>query len=174
MPSKSQRRFEIRPRPLERSSFAGFGEVIEAAGDHALPINQGNAQRFDRLAAVSLSSPDDRAVINIFRAKPTTLPLRIRIMERHPLGSQAFMPLQRQPFLIVVADDPLDAMSYRAFVSNGRQGVNYGQNIWHHPLIALDERSDFLVIDRDGPGKNLVEIELHETPLEIILVPSQF
>jgi ureidoglycolate lyase len=79
-------------------------------------------------------------------------------MERHPLGSQMFYPLQDRPWLVLVAEDVQDMASYRAFTASGRQGVNYARNVWHHPLLALDPESRFLILDRKGPGNNLEEV----------------
>ena len=153
---------ELPVEPLGRGAFTPFGDVIETEGRTACPINQGMAHRYDQLATISLSAPEDKAAVSIFRAEPTSFPLTLALMERHPLGSQAFMPLQSQPFLVVVASDPLDWESYRAFAATGQQGVNYHPNIWHHPLIALDERRHFLVIDRVGLGTNLEECSVYQ------------
>ena len=79
-------------------------------------------------------------------------------MERHPLGSQIFFPLQDRPWLVLVAGDVHDFASYRAFTATGRQGVNYARNVWHHPLLVLDAESRFLIVDRKGPGNNLEEV----------------
>jgi ureidoglycolate lyase len=91
------------------------------------------------------------------------------MVERHPLSSQAFVPLSRLPFLVVVArpGDVPRADDLRAFVTNGRQGVNYARGTWHHPLIAFDESGDFLVIDRGGPGADCDEV--HFDDREIVL-----
>ena len=78
-------------------------------------------------------------------------------MERHPLGSQLFMPLSGAPWLVVVCTDPGVPSSYRAFAASGRQGVNYARNCWHHPLLVVADASPFIVIDRKGPGSNLEE-----------------
>jgi len=80
------------------------------------------------------------------------------LMERHPLGSQAFIPLQDRPWLVLVAGDAHDVASYRAFTATGKQGVNYARNVWHHPLLVLDDDSRFLIVDRKGPGNNLEEL----------------
>lgn len=80
------------------------------------------------------------------------------MMERHPLGSQSFHPLSNRPWLVVVAaDDNGRPAEPQVFLARGSQGINYARNVWHHPLMTLDEVSDFLVMDRDGPGHNLVE-----------------
>ena len=86
--------------------------------------------------------------------------MSIALMERHPLGSQMFVPLQQRPWLVLVCADPRDPASYRAFRASGVQGVNYARNVWHHPLLVLDRDSRFLVVDRAGPGNNLEEFDL--------------
>lgn len=145
--------------PLSRQAFAPFGDVLETRGREALSINAGTTERYDRLAEVELSGPDDRAIINIFRARALSMPMVIRMLERHPRGSQAFMPLLGRPFLIVVAPaaERPDARAIRAFLSDGTQGVNYHRGVWHHPVLALHTYDDFLVIDRAGPGANCDE-----------------
>jgi ureidoglycolate lyase len=57
----------------------------------------------------------------------------------------------------------IDPSSVRAFVTNGRQGVNYHRGTWHHPLIAVGDFSEFLVVDRAGESCNL-----HEQLLESV------
>ena len=111
-------------------------------------------------------------MINIFRGQPRELPLAIRMMERHPLGSQAFIPLGTNPWFVVVApaDGPPKSSDLRAFSVGTGQGVNYHRGVWHHPLIALEGVSDFLVIDRGGAGSNCDEYVL-DGPGRILLSP---
>lgn len=141
--------------PLQADSFAPFGEVIEAS-DRALHygINEGYAVRFHDLARLDTGREGGRPVLSMFRATPRPLPLQLRLVERHRLGSQSFLPLMRQRFLIVVAPSgPAPAPAeLRCFMAAAGQGVNYAAGTWHHPLIALDEGGDFIVIDRGGPG----------------------
>ena len=149
----------IRPAPLTREDFAPFGEVVDASGVAPKHINQGFAERFDGLATVDVATGGGVVNISIFHARPRPAPIEIRLMERHPLGSQLFVPMQDRPWLIVVCADPLDSASYRAFEATGAQGVSYARNVWHHPLLVFEE-SRFLVVDRSGPGANLEEVEL--------------
>lgn len=145
--------------PLTKEAFAPFGQVIETEGSDHFSINNGSTQRYNRLASVELSREGDSAIISIFRANKLDYPLAINMLERHPQGSQAFMPMQQQPFLIVVApaaDTPV-AEGIRAFISNGRQGVNYAKGTWHHPILALEDSSDYLIVDRSGEGHNCDE-----------------
>ncbi len=98
---------------------------------------------------------DGQAIISIFRGRPREL--SIAMLERHPLGSQAFVPLGGQPWLAVVAESP-DLASCRAFHCQGNQGLQYDVNVWHHPLLVLGEAQDFLIVDRAGEGNNLEEV----------------
>lgn len=152
-------------QPLSREAFAPFGDVIETAGAEHFAINNGSTERYHDLARVQLLGEDARALISIFRGRPFTTPLTIRMLERHPLGSQAFVPLSNRPYLVVVAEPaPEPALStMRAFFAGGHQGVNYHAGVWHHPLLALEEVSDFLVVDRGGSGHNCDEHTLPET-----------
>jgi ureidoglycolate lyase len=144
-------------RPLIQSAFAPFGRVVEVEGALPVPINQGFATRFNELADVDVSADGGHPQICLFTADPRPAPIALRLMERHPLGSQLFYPLQDRPWLIVVCSDAADMSSYRAFEASGRQGVTYARNVWHHPLIVLDPHSRFIVVDRAGPGNNLEE-----------------
>jgi ureidoglycolate lyase len=148
--------------PLSRAAFAPFGEVIEAdEGARHFTINGGNTERYHDLACIE-PGPEGRAIVSIFRGLPRALPFRVEMMERHPLGSQAFIPLAQRPYLVVVAprDVPPEAARLRVFLARPGQGVNYAPGVWHHPLLALGEVSDFLVIDRSGPGPNCDEVVL--------------
>ncbi|MEH6826161.1 MAG: ureidoglycolate lyase [Motiliproteus sp.] len=149
----------LHPAPLTQAAFAPYGEVIETRGREFFMINSGSTRRYHRLAEVQLSSAADQAIISIFRAQALAMPIRIRMLERHPLGSQAFIPLKGQPFLILVAEPGENPApeQLRAFLSDGTQGVNYHRNVWHHPLLCCAEEDDFLVVDRAGSGNNCDE-----------------
>ena len=154
MPSDLHRQV-LTIEPLSSEAFIPFGDVIEAsdAARH-FPINDGYAERYHDLARVDVASGGGRALINIFRAKPRNLPFQLVLLERHPLGSQAFMPLSLLPYLVVVARaaaEP-DLKDVRCFQAAPGQGVNYARGTWHHPLIALHALCDFLVVDRGGPA----------------------
>ena len=152
----------LRPEPLTRAAFAAFGDVVETPGAHHYTINQGFAERFNDLAAVDVAREGGGVNVSVFIAQPRPMPIAIALMERHPLGSQIFFPLQDRPWLVLVCGDPHDTRSYRAFTATGRQGVNYARNSWHHPLLVLDADSRFLIVDRKGPGDNLEEVHLPE------------
>lgn len=145
-------------RPLSAADFAPFGDVIEAAGPPSFAFNAGMADRFHDLARVEAEGPDGRIGISIGRARPYALPLRLAMVERHPLGSQAFVPLSPDPFLVIVAPD-LDGRPGvpRAFLTAPGQGVNYLRGVWHGVLTPLGRSASFLIVDRIGPGDNLEE-----------------
>ncbi|MFT5782008.1 MAG: ureidoglycolate lyase [Pseudomonas sp.] len=145
--------------PLTKEAFAAFGDVIETDGSAHFMINNGSTRRYHQLATVQTAQPEDNAIISIFSAEALDMPLTVRVLERHPLGSQAFIPLLGKPFLIVVAPvgDAPQSELVRAFRSNGRQGVNYHRGVWHHPVLTIEKRDDFLVVDRSGSGNNCDE-----------------
>lgn len=143
---------------LTPEAFSPFGTVIAPDPAKARMINGGTTTRFHELARAEALGEGAAVVINIFRGAPRRFPYKIDMMERHPLGSQSFSPLSPRPFLVVVAEDEGGVPSVpRVFLAEGGQGVNYRANVWHHPLMALGETSDFLVVDRAGPGDNLEE-----------------
>jgi ureidoglycolate lyase len=151
---------DVAPLSLTAETFMPFGEVIEASAAKALPINYGATVRYDDLAEVSVG--DGRAAISLFRSRPLEPPV-LKVFERHPLGSQAFMPLSGRPFLVAVAPaGRFRAAAVQIFRAAASQGVNYAPGVWHHFLLALEAECDFLVVDRAGPGNNLDEVHLAE------------
>jgi ureidoglycolate lyase len=146
-------------KPLTAAEFAPFGELIAAESAAArYAINEGSSIRFHDLARIDTDSAGGRPVLSLFRAQPRALPFAVRMLERHPLGSQAFIPLDPgSRYLVVVAADDLIP---QAFLASHSQGINLHSGVWHHPLLALDRVSDFLVIDRGGPGENCEERRL--------------
>ena len=157
-------RLEIAVSPLTREAFAPFGDVVEVEGSEAFAINDGFATRHHDLARVDVLEAGGRPLINIIRARPWPQPLQIRMMERHPLSSQAFVPLAPRPFLVVVAPpgEAPDPAALHAFLTNGAQGVNYRRGVWHHPLLALEQETDFLVVDRGANDRNCDEFRFDE------------
>lgn len=147
---------------LTREAFAPFGDVIETEGAHHYPINQGTTERYHDLARVVAGGENARVMVSLFVAEPRPAPLTVSMLERHPLGSQAFYPLQDEEWLVVVGTSPApDAL--RVFRASGRQGVNYAPGTWHHPLIVFSPGSRFLVVDRGGDGVNLEEVSFAPT-----------
>jgi len=151
---------ELTPEPLTAEAFAPFGSVIEANDDAVkIDINQGHAIRYDRLAEVDVADEGGVPVISLFRARPLK-ELVLKAFERHPLGSQSFVPLGERPYLVAVAPaGDFDPAAIRLFKAEGNQGVHYRKGIWHHFLLVLED-SDFLVVDRAGPGDNCDETGL--------------
>ena len=150
--------------PLTKQAFAHFGDVIEPTPEAIRLINAGNTERHHALAAPEALGEGARIVLNLFRGLPRSFPFEITMMERHPLGSQSFSPLSGKPYLVVASEDEDGRPGApKVFLARGDQGVNYRSNVWHHPLMALDQVSDFLVADRDGPGNNLEEF-FFDTP----------
>lgn len=150
----------LRVEPLTREAFAPFGEVIEASDAvRHFTINAGNTERYHDLARIE-PGPEGRVIVSIFRGQPRALPFTVTMMERHPLASQAFVPLSGRPYLVVVAPagEAPRVDTLRVFLARGEQGVNYAPGVWHHPLLALEAVSDFLVVDRAGPGHNCDEV----------------
>ena len=153
--------FRVPIRPLTRDAFQYYGDVVQVAESPHYTINQGWAERYADLAKLDLNENGGRASLGLVRAEPRPMPMRIKMLERHPLSSQFFIPLAPRPFLNVVArpghaPKPEDLVAFRSVAG---QGVNYHRGVWHHPLIALDQTTDFLVVDRRGEGENCDEIE---------------
>lgn len=152
---------DLTPEPLTADAFAPFGDVIQVSDDaEAIPINYGWTIRYNDLAGIDVTQGGGRAIVSLFRSKPLQSTI-LKVFERHPLGSQAFVPLQGRPYLVAVAPrGDFDVARVRLFRAAPHQGVNYARGVWHHFLLALEAESDFLVIDREGPGDNLDEVEL--------------
>lgn len=156
--------------PLTRQNFTGFGELITLEGANHFPINEGSTERFHALSGVDVASQEGSPIISLFRGQAFKLPFDLRVMERHPLGSQTFIPLNASAsdaYLVVVAQ-PCEATEsaitagLTAFIATGMTGVTYAKGVWHHPLISLKRQSDFVVVDRRGPGNNCDEIRITE------------
>jgi ureidoglycolate lyase len=152
----------IKPLPLTAERFVPFGDVIDTAAAAATPMNAARFDRYDDLARVDCKRDANGHVsIGIVRSRtPTRFPHRFDTVERHPLASQAFMPLDRFAFVIVVAPaaESVTPDDLRAFVTNGRQGVNYHRGTWHMPLVAAREGQAFLVVDRRPEAGNCEEL----------------
>jgi ureidoglycolate lyase len=162
----------LRPVPLTAHAFQEFGDVIQADSRSSFGINQGTTERFHDLARVEVTPElGGRPLINIFRCAPRGFPLDVILMEKHPLGSQAFYPLSARPYLVVVAPPTpkLDVTKIVAFHAARDQGVNFATGVWHHPLLTLEATSDFIVVDRGDAGDNYEEVEVPSGTLTIEL-----
>ena len=144
---------QIRIEPLTAPAFAPFGDVLEATGDFRL-INAGLCRRHHDRATLDFG-PDGRAGISVFKAEPRALPYSFDLIERHPDGSQAFLPMTADPFLVIVTANPADKP--RAFLTDGTQGINLHRGTWHGVLTPLHPPGLFAVVDRIGPTPNIEE-----------------
>ncbi|MAH84277.1 MAG: Ureidoglycolate hydrolase [Rhodospirillaceae bacterium TMED8] len=158
---------KIKIKPLTKRNFAPFGDLIRASGKPDMIINDGRCGRFNDLAKLEFLGDDARPALSIFRSKACCPPFKLELMERHPLGSQSFIPLGPDPFIVIVApDDGGVPGPPEAFMTKSMQGVNYHANAWHGVLTALVHDAEFLVVDRLGPGRNLQE-HMFEEPFII-------
>ncbi|HEY1385661.1 MAG TPA: ureidoglycolate lyase [Dongiaceae bacterium] len=161
-------RIDIPVQPLTRDAFKPYGDVLQVGDTRHYTINQGWAERYADMAALDLLEGEGRPNIGIVRAKARPMPLKVLLVERHPMSSQMFIPLAPRPFLVVVGPPgELRPEKLVAFRTVAGQGVNYGRGVWHHPLIALDQSTDFLVVDRHGKEVNCDEVSLEHADLWI-------
>ena len=155
--------------PLSQAAFAPFGDVLDTAGSPDKVINQGLCGRYHDRATLDFG--DGRAGISVFDAEPRALPLVLDMVERHPEGSQAFVPMSRKPFLVIVAPDEDGRPGRpRAFRTAPGQGVNYHRDTWHGVLTPLFGPGLFAVVDRIGAGDNLQE-HWFDTPYRVVEAP---
>jgi len=159
----------INPKPITKENFSKFGDMITTADIKPIEINEGYAKRFDGIANLNTSKDNGETTICIFSALKRSFPMKIDMMEKHPLGSQAFIPMKQTTFLVLVAPEGSkpDLNKIEAFIVPQEIGVNYNPGTWHFPLIATEDMN-FLVVDRKGSGDNLVieNIEKEEVILK--------
>ena len=158
----------IEPIPISKENFSKFGDMITTENIKPLEINNGYAKRFDGIAKIDTSDNNGETTISIFSALKRSFPMKIDMMEKHPLGTQAFIPMKETTFLTLVAPEgkKLEMDKIESFVVPKGKGVNYKTGIWHFPLISTEDM-DFLVVDRKGPGENLIVENLDQE--EILL-----
>lgn len=151
-------------KPLTHAAFAPFGDVVEYEGRDFFHINDKMVERYHDLAKVDTQEAGGRTLVSWLLAKPNSFPSKVRFVERHQLSSQAFIPLGDNPFVVVVAPrgDTVKVGDLCAFITNGRQGVNYHRGVWHHILLVPKQAMQFIVVDRGGPEKNCDEFWFRE------------
>jgi len=150
----------LKPEPLTAAAFAPFGDVIEMRDDEAKDMNYGMAKRFHALAKVDASAEGGFPIISLVHSKKYAMPQQVKLIERHPLGSQAFIPVDNTPFILLVGrpGDGIESNHLRAFVTNGSQGINYHTGVWHGLLLTPFGEMTFICVDRDGAGDNCEEL----------------
>jgi len=156
----------IKPIDLSKKEFSPFGKIIGVENSEYMVINNGFANKHFNLCNIDANDNGGVATLHIYEAKKREFPLKINMMEKHPHFSQTFMPRGTTPFLVVVAlgEEKPDLSTIKAFITNGNQGVHYNRGVWHFPLISLEDKGQFIVIDRDDlnePNNKVVDcIEL--------------
>ena len=147
----------IKPIKITKANFTAYGDLISSDDVKPMDINAGYAKRFNNLANINTSKDRGETIMSIFSALKRTFPMKIDMMEKHPLGSQAFIPMKETTFLAFVAplgDEP-EIKKIKSFIISPGMGINYKPGIWHFPLIST-ENMNFLVVDRKGDGNNLI------------------
>jgi ureidoglycolate lyase len=158
----------INPVKITKDNFSDFGDVISTENIKPIDINAGYAKRFDDLANINTLKGEGKTIVSIFSALKRSFPMEIDMMEKHPLGSQAFIPMIKTTFLVFVAPqgDLPEINKIKSFVIPPSKGINYKPGIWHFPLISTED-TDYLVIDRKGDGDNLI---IHKFSKEKIIL----
>ncbi|MDC6465719.1 ureidoglycolate lyase [Pelagibacteraceae bacterium] len=158
----------VKPITITKDNFAMYGDLISSKNIKPLDINEGYAKRFDDLANIKTSKNEGKTIVSIFSASKRNFPMEINMMEKHPLGSQAFIPIKETTFLCFVAPsgEVPEIKKIQSFIVPPKTGINYKPDIWHFPLISIED-TDFLVIDRKGNGNNLV---IHQFKNEKIIL----
>ena len=158
----------IKPVKISRSNFSSYGDLISTDDINPININEGYAKRFDNLANLDTSKDSGKTIVSIFSALKRTFPMKIHMMEKHPLGTQAFIPMKETTFLAFVAPsgESPEIDKIQSFIIPPKMGINYKPGIWHFPLIST-ENINFLVIDRKGSGDNLI---IHKFEKEKIIL----
>ena len=158
----------IKPKLITKENFKKFGDMISTEDIKPLEINNGFAKRYDGIANLDTKKNNGESTICIFSALKRSFPMKIDMMEKHPLGSQAFIPMKETVFLSFVAPEgeKPDLTRVEAFIIPKGIGVNYNPGIWHFPLISTEDMN-FLVVDRKGEGDNLIIHDLKEENISI-------
>ena len=159
--------------PLTREAFAPYGDVVESEDRDSYLINNGMAERFHALARVETGGDGAYPVISLVKSRKFELPRKVDHVEYHPFGSQAFLPIDQTPFVVVVAKagEAPTTDQLQAFVTNGRQGINYHAGTWHHVLLTPYAAMDFICVDRAGEGNNCIDHFFDENQHRELLIP---
>ena len=158
----------FKPTKINRKNFNPYGDLISSDDIDCIDINAGYAKRFDNLANIDTLNDGGKTIVSIFSASKRTFPMKIDMMEKHPLGSQAFIPMKETTFLSFVAPpgESPEISKIQSFIVPPKTGINYKPGIWHFPLISTED-TNFLVIDRKGDGNNLI---IHKFEKEKIIL----
>ncbi len=150
-------KIKIKPKRVNKSNFRKFGQIIDTSKKKFFRINDGYAKRYDNLGKINTSTKKGKTIVSIFSAKKRSFPMKVDMMEKHPLGSQAFVPMKETSFLVFVAPkaNKPDLKKIESFRIPKQTGINLNPGIWHFPLISTKDMN-FLVIDRKGKGNNLI------------------
>ncbi len=150
-------KIKIKPKRVNKSNFRKFGQIIDTSKKKFFRINDGYAKRYDNLGKINTSTKKGKTIVSIFSAKKRSFPMKVNMMEKHPLGSQAFVPMKETSFLVFVAPkaNKPDLKKIESFRIPKQTGINLNPGIWHFPLISTKDMN-FLVIDRKGKGNNLI------------------
>ena len=143
-------------KKIDNDNFKKYGDLVSIENIKSIQINDGHADRYNDLANIDVAKNNGNPNLSIFESKPRIFPIRIEMLERHPLGSQLFFPLNNSNFIVVVAPSGKTPITeeIESFIIPSNMGINYNLGVWHYPLISLI-KSKFLVIDRKGPENNL-------------------
>ena len=161
---------KISPISLEDEEFSKYGKIISVDNSDSIVINNGFASKHYNLCNIDANDNGGVATLHLYEGKKREFPLKMNMMEKHPFFSQTFIPRSKTPFIIVVAlgaEEP-DLNTLTVFKSNGNQGVHYNKNVWHFPLISLEDNEQFIVVDRNDLGKeenkiiDCIELELNQ------------
>ncbi len=160
----------IKPKKINGKNFKKFGDLISTRKRKPIKINNGYANRYDNLCKINTSTKNGNTIVSIFSAKKRKFPMNIKMMEKHPLGSQAFIPMKESTFLVLVAPrgEKPKVKKIESFIVPKQTGINYKPGIWHFPLISK-KKMNFLVVDRKGKGNNL---EIHNFKKEKIILKN--
>jgi len=161
-------------KPLTQAGFAPYGDVIESEDRNSFFINNDMAERFHNLSTIDVKGDDAGVIISLVHSKQFDMPRKLDHMENHPLGSQAFIPLDESPFILVVGEaaETPDLNRVEAFVTNGQQGINYHAGTWHHVLLTPYAPMRFICVDRVGSGDNCVDYFIDEAEQYRLEMPA--